>query len=88
MSLLRTALVSTLLGISTASFAAMPNPDPAAREARMQEALDHYYAKQGQAAPETPKAKPTHHAKHHRHTMKSAKAAPQDDKAKAKDQTQ
>jgi hypothetical protein len=90
MSLLRTALVSTLLGMSTASFAAMPqpNPDPAAREARMQEALDHYYAKQAQMAQETPKAKPTRQAKHHRHAKKSSKAMPQDDNTKAKDQTQ
>jgi hypothetical protein len=88
MSFLRTALVSTLLGVSTASFAAMPDADPAAREARMQEALDHYYAKQAQMTQETPKAKPTHHAKHHRHAKKSSKAMTQDDKAKAKDQTQ
>ena len=54
----------------------------------MQEALDHYYAKQAQMAQETPKAKPTRQAKHHRHAKKSSKAMPQDDKAKAKDQTQ
>jgi hypothetical protein len=72
------------------SFAAMPNPDPAAREARMQEALDHYYAKQGQTAEATTPQATTHHAKHHRrHAMKQAKrAASQDDNAKSKDQTQ
>src|SRR2546430_1878481 len=46
MQLLRTALVSALVGVSMSSFAAMPNADPDAREARMQEALQHYYAKQ------------------------------------------
>ena len=98
MQFLRTALVSALLGVSMASFAAVSNTpasDPDAREARMQEALQHYYAKQetmnqGSTTP----AKSMHHAKHHRHAAKhSGTKAPDatkapDDTTKDKDKTQ
>ncbi len=91
MTFLRTTLVSALLGFTTASFAAMPapNPDPAAREARMQEALEPFEAKQA-AKTDQGMIQPAKHAKHHRHhAVKQAKSkTPQDDNAKAKDQTQ
>jgi hypothetical protein len=92
MTFLRTTLVSALLGFATASFAAVstptPNDDPAAREARMQEALQHYEAKQA-AMNDQGMTKPTKHAKHHRKGMKHDKSkTSQDDNAKAKDQTQ
>ena len=91
MTFLRTTLVSALLGFTTASFAAVstPNDDPAAREARMQEALQHYEAKQA-ATNNQGMTEPAKHAKHHRHhMMKHGKSkTSQDDNAKAKDQTQ
>jgi phage I-like protein len=99
MQFLRTALVSALVGVSMASFAAVSNTpaaDPDAREARMQEALQHYYAKQetmNQGG--TGHAKAMHHAKHrHHHAMKHGDTKPQDDssattsKDKDKDKTQ
>ena len=97
MQFLRTALVSALVGVSMSSFAAMPNTadsNPDAREARMQEALQHYYAKQeAMNQGSTGQAKPMHHAKHrHHHTMKKGETKAQDDNAsttsKDKDKTQ
>ncbi|HMC16700.1 MAG TPA: hypothetical protein VKI18_13775 [Albitalea sp.] len=89
MQLLRTTLVSALLGVSMSSFAAVSDTaasDPDAREARMQEALQHYYAKQetmnqGSTAP----AKSMHHAKHHRHAMKHTTKKSQDESASTKE---
>ena len=91
MYMFRTALASALLGaFAMSSFAAMPNPDPAAREARMEEALQHYRAKQESMAQDSTQTKASDHKKHRRHHRHMAKqrAAKQDDNAKAKDQTQ
>jgi hypothetical protein len=90
MYLFRTALASALLGaFAMSSFAAMPNPDPAAREARMEEALQHYRAKQEAMARDSTQTKVSDHKKHRRHHHAAKqRAAKQDDNAKAKDQTQ
>jgi hypothetical protein len=97
MSLLRTALVSTLFGVSMSSFAAMPPSDSAAaRDARMEEALQHFHAQQDKMSTTsetttttTTMHKSTHHAKHHRHAMKhSDKMKSADDKAKPAEQKQ
>jgi hypothetical protein len=87
MHFLRTALVSTLFGVSMVSFAAMPDADPAAREQRMQEALDHFHAKQAMTQDSPTQAKPMHHAKHRRHAMKHAQPKAQDDMTKPSDTT-
>jgi phage I-like protein len=83
MQLLRTTLVSALLGVSMASFAAVSNTaasDPDAREARMQEALQNYYAKhEAMTETSTSQAKSVHHAKHHRHAMKRTTKKSQDE---------
>ena len=86
MTLLRTVLVSAVLGTSLSSFAAMPDPDPAGREARMEEALQHFHAKQDTVTQDTPQAQTGHHAKHHRHAKPSS-MKPKNDASKAKDQT-
>jgi hypothetical protein len=95
MQFLRTALVSALLGVSMSSFAAVSNSaasDPDAREARMQEALQHYYAKhETMSQQSTGHAKAMHHAKHRRHhAMKHGDAKTQDSASAttSKDKTQ
>ena len=88
MQFLRTALVSALLGVSMSSFAAVSDTaaaDPDAREARMQEALQHYYAKQEAMNQGTTTPKSMHHAKHHRHAMKHTTKKAQDESATTKD---
>jgi hypothetical protein len=92
MQFLRTALVCALVGVSMSSFAAVSttaSSDPDAREARMQEALQHYYAKQETMSQgSTGQAKAMHHAKHRHHAMKhSAKKAQGDSATKDKDKT-
>ena len=60
MTILRTILVSAVLGAaSLTTFAAMPDPDPAGREARMEAALQNFHAKQDTMTQDTaqPKAK-------------------------------
>ena len=88
MQFLRTALVSAVLGVSMSSFAAVSDTaaaDPDAREARMQEALQNYYAKQEAMNQGTTAPKSMHHAKHHRHAMKHTTKKAQDESATAKD---
>ena len=92
----RIALACAFIAASMSSFAAMPAPDSASREARMEEALQNYRSQQ-QAAPAEPspmRERPMHRARHHKnaHAMKHMrmhdKAQSQDDNAKSKDQTQ
>ncbi|GEM_PF-3621962 len=81
MTILRTTLVATLLGVSLSSFAAMPS-DPADREARMEEALQHYRAKalDNTVAANTSVAH-VKHAKRHHH-MKNKMTQKADETAK------
>lgn len=72
MHFLRTTLAAALVGVSLSSFAAMPPADsPAAREARMQEALENFRAKQQGLASDTTSSKASKATKRAKNTKKA-----------------
>jgi hypothetical protein len=73
MHFLRTTLAAALVGVSLSSFAAMPPADTAAaREARMQEALENFRAKQQAVAGNTTPSKASKRSKNAKRTAKDS----------------